>query len=124
MTKVWGRMQAVKLFLQSRLFAVSLLFVVLAFVVYRISTMTNAVYLVGETGRSLRYTTQDDLSRLLPGHGISRFEEPEGRFEQVNAFSLFPVTMTVDGKTTACNVAQPWESCCMSMISHTTATIC
>lgn len=67
MTKVWGRMQAVKLFLQSRLFAVSLLFVVLAFVVYRISTMTNAVYLVGETGRSLRYTTQDDLSRLLPG---------------------------------------------------------
>lgn len=63
MTKVWGRMQAVKLFLQSRLFAVSLLFVVLAFVVYRISTMTNAVYLVGETGRSLRYTTQDDLSR-------------------------------------------------------------
>lgn len=104
MTKVWGRMQAVKLFLQSRLFAVSLLFVVLAFVVYRISTMTNAVYLVGESGRSLRYTTQDDLSRLLPGHGISRFEEPEGRFEQVNAFSLFPVMMTVDGKTTACNV--------------------
>ena len=108
---LWKRVRALGRFLRSRAFAVSMLSLVLALVVFRITSRTNAVYLVGEDGRTLSFTMENRPEHLLQAVGAGGVL-PEGtptpvisgHFAQVNLRGYPRATILADGKALSCAV--------------------
>ncbi len=66
MSRIWKEARALAAFLRSRAFALGMLSVVLAFVIFQISTMTNVVYVTDEEGSELHYTMEIPEKFLKP----------------------------------------------------------
>lgn len=65
MSRIWKEARALAAFLRSRAFALGMLSVVLAFVIFQISTMTNVVYVTDEEGSELHYTMESDPGKIF-----------------------------------------------------------
>lgn len=109
---LWKKARALGAFLRSRAFAVSMLSLVCAFVVFKVSYGTNTVYLVdSESERAVRHTMESQPDAILQALGVENSEDAEvnfsgvsGQFAQVNLEDLLHVTITVDGRTISCQV--------------------
>lgn len=106
MKKLWSEVRALGRFLRSRIFAVSMLSLVLAFVVYQITTTTNTVYVIGEDGRTVSHTMENRPDRILQSVGLGALAagdpglgEISGHYVQVDTTKSFRVTLTADGET-------------------------
>ena len=84
---LWRGARALAGFLRSRAFALSLLALAAAFVVFQIVDRTNAVYVVDGQRRSLTFTMAAAPAQLLQAAGVAG-EAPapvlDGHFAQVN----------------------------------------
>lgn len=104
MLNLWKRVRAAGRFLRSRVFAVSMLSLVLALAVFQITTMTNTVYVNDQDGRSVHFIMENKPQRML--QNISgTFSEQEtqpdtGNYTQVDTTNVYQVSLTVDGATT------------------------
>lgn len=106
MKKLWSEVRALGRFLRSRIFAVSMLSLVLAFVVYQITTTTNTVYVIGEDGRTVSHTMENRPDRIRKASAwapwrpaIRGLGEISGHYVQVDTTKSFRVTLTADGET-------------------------
>lgn len=106
MIDLYNKARAVLRFLRSRAFAVSMLSLVFALVVFKITSMTNAVYVTDENGRSLSFTTESNPEKLLEqyGGGLSasqaNFSGVSGHLAELNTTQVFQAAVTADGVTT------------------------
>lgn len=108
---LWRGVRALGLFLRSRAFAVSMLSMVLAFVVFQIANRTNAVYVVDGESRNLVFCMEDRPVQLLEAAGVEssvaqavKTSGVDGHFLQVNLEEEPQVEITADGQTRTCQV--------------------
>lgn len=133
MKKLWSEVRALGRFLRSRIFAVSMLSLVLAFVVYQITTTTNTVYVIGEDGRTVSHTMENRPDRILQSVGLApwrpairgwgRSRDTTSRWTRRNP-SASPSPRTARRRNTRWTAEQPSRSCSTTTASNTTATTC
>lgn len=104
MINLWNKVRALGRFMRSRAFAVSMLSVVLAFVVFQITTRTNVVYYMDQDQRTITFTMEDQPEKILQQFGSGmlsskdiNFSGISGHFAQINADHLLEASITVDG---------------------------
>ncbi|WP_368220887.1 G5 domain-containing protein [Anaerotruncus rubiinfantis] len=107
MINLRNKVRALGRFMRSRAFAVSMLSVVLAFVVFQITTRTNVVYYMDQDQRTITFTMEDQPEKILQQFGSGmlsskdiNFSGISGHFAQINADHLLEASITVDGATT------------------------
>ena len=104
---LWRGARTLGIFLRSRAFAVSMLSMVLAFVVFQIVDRTNAVYVVDGQDRNVTFTMATTPIQMLRAAGVTgQALEPvlDGHFAQVNLQKQPNVQIKADGQTHALQV--------------------
>jgi len=91
-------------FAKSRTFAVGALSVVLAAMIFTVSSITNAVYIRDGENVSLQFTIKQDVNEILNDNGINvmaydkvDFSGFKGKLGEINIQRAFPVTVRADG---------------------------
>ncbi|MEM1485056.1 G5 domain-containing protein [Oscillospiraceae bacterium PP1C4] len=107
MLNLWKKVCAVGRFLRSRTFTVSMLSLVLAAVVFQITTLTNTVYITDKDDRSVNFTMESKPESIMQNFGMGTLSQKEvsfsgvsGHYAQVITTNIFYATITADGETT------------------------
>ena len=106
MDNLLQKARALAKFLKSRVFAVGMLSVVLAFVVFKITSMTNAIYVTDGETSSINFTMEQNSQNIINKFGIGtlsaeqiNFSGISGHYGEVDISNLVEVTVTVDETT-------------------------
>ena len=111
MINLWKKLRAFLQFLQSRAFAVSMMSLVLAVAVFKISSMSNVICVVDENGPELTHTMESRPEVLAQTLGLGTLAADEavfsglsGHYGQFDMTKTFQASVTVDGTTRNCVV--------------------
>lgn len=112
MIDLWKKMRPAMEFTRSRSFAVSMLMLVTACIIYQIGSMTKALYLVDGPNRTLHFVTGDvnaplqEQSGAIQGGLLKAPQSVEnvGQFRQVSSNNYFEATVMADGETMTLHV--------------------
>lgn len=111
MNNLWNKACAFMQFLKSRTFAVSLLSLFFAVIVFKITSLTKAVYVVDSQDRTLTFSMQEQPSSALQALDAgtlavkqANIEDDNGHFTQINLTPYLNVAVKADGKTSTFQV--------------------
>ena len=103
MSRIWKEARALAAFLRSRAFALGMLSVVLAFVIFQISTMTNVVYVTDEEGSELHYTMESDPGKIFETYAgqldqkQTGYRGLSGHYAELNTTRTCKASIQADG---------------------------